>query len=414
MPVRTLTDKFIQGVKPSAGKAQIEYFDTVTKGLSVIVSAGGARVFYLSYTAPGTGKRVRTKLGAYGDLSLARAREKAREARGAISEGRDPGDRGAMRVADLVDSYIARHATNQRSGHEIARRLRKNVAGVIGNVRLSALHRRDLTRCIDALMERDAPVEATRVYEDMRAMVRWARGRGDLDENLMEGMKPPAELAARDRALTHDEIRVFWRKLAAAEMDAGTARLLKLILATLARPGEVAGMTVAELDLERRIWTIPPARAKNKREHVLPLSDFAVEIIAEQMTEVRTAATRRNERLDRQIARLPGKTSLQAETLAEWVFPGAGARAPVTEGVPAKAVKRNAGHFGIDAFRPHDLRRAAATRCEEIGISPFIVAHLLGHVSVTKADVTSKVYAATTMRGRNTRRSTDGARICEE
>jgi integrase len=360
-PVRTLTDKFFQGAKPPAGKAQIEYFDGVTKGLSVIVSAGGARVFYLSYTAPGTGKRARTKLGAYGDLSLAKARDRAREARAAVSEGRDPGDRGVMRVTDLVDSYIAKHATNQRTGDEIARRLRKNVTGVIGNVRLSAVHRHDLTRCIDALMERDAPVEANRVFEDMRAMVRWARGRGDLDENLMEGMRPPAELAARDRTLTHDEIRIFWHKLADAKIDAGTARLLKLILVTLARPGEVAGMTAAELDLERRIWTIPPLRSKTGREHVLPLSDFAVEIIAEQMADIHDAAARRKERLDHQLARLPGKTALQGEVLPEWVFPGAGARAPFTEGVPSKAVKRNAEHFGIEAFRPHDLRRTAAT-----------------------------------------------------
>ena len=50
-------------------------------------------------------------------------------------------------------------------------------------------------------------------------------------------------------------------------------------------------------------------------------------------------------------------------------------------------------HFGVDPFTSHDLRRTAATRMEEIGISPFIVAHVLGHVSVTKASITSKVYA---------------------
>jgi integrase len=275
VPVVTLTDKFIQGAKCPAGKKQIEWFDGAVPGHSLIVSAA-AKVFYAHYTDPGSGKRARVKIGGYPDISLSKSREKARGVRAAVSEGRDPTDRrGAMSVADLVENYIARHAANQRSGDEIARRLRKNVTGVIGKTKLSALHRRDLTRCIDALITRDAPVEANRVIEDMRAMVRWARGRGDLDENLMEGMKAPAEKAERDRVLSQDEIRTFWHGLGDAEMDAGTARLLKLILATMARPGEVAGMVAEELDLEKRIWTIPPERSKNKREHILPLSDLA-------------------------------------------------------------------------------------------------------------------------------------------
>jgi integrase len=59
----------------------------------------------------------------------------------------------------------------------------------------------------------------------------------------------------------------------------------------------------------------------------------------------------------------------------------------------AKAIERSLEHFDVDPFTSHDLRRTAATRMEEIGISPFIVAHVLGHVSVTKASITSKVYA---------------------
>jgi integrase len=59
----------------------------------------------------------------------------------------------------------------------------------------------------------------------------------------------------------------------------------------------------------------------------------------------------------------------------------------------AKAIERSIELFGINPFTSHDLRRTAATRMEEIGIPPFIVAHLLGHISVTKASITSKVYA---------------------
>jgi hypothetical protein len=110
----------------------------------------------------------------------------------------------SFHVRDLVENYVIRHAATQRSGRAIARRLRKNVSGVIGDLTLAKLHRRDLTRCIDAVKDRGATVEANRVFEDLRAMVRWARGRGDLDENLMEGMRRPTEPVVRDRVLTAD------------------------------------------------------------------------------------------------------------------------------------------------------------------------------------------------------------------
>jgi len=159
MPVVTLTDRFIRTAKPQAGSRQTDYFDEVTKGLSLCASGGGATVFFLHYTRPRDGKRARMKLGAYPDISLADAREKARAGRAAVSEGKDPlaerrADEASLRVTDLVENYIARHAAAQRSGDEIARRLRKNVANVIGHVKLAQLHRRDLTRCIEAVKDR--------------------------------------------------------------------------------------------------------------------------------------------------------------------------------------------------------------------------------------------------------------------
>ena len=126
------------------------------------------------------------KLGRYPEMKLARAREKAREARGEIGEGNDPliekrAQAASQTVSDLVENYVARHASTKRTGPAIARRLRFNVTSQIGGIKLSELHRRDITRCLDAIKDRGADIEANRVFEDVRAMVRWARGRGDLD-----------------------------------------------------------------------------------------------------------------------------------------------------------------------------------------------------------------------------------------
>ena len=230
MPQVELTDKFCQAAKAVVGR-KTDYFDTTVKGCVLRVSAAGAKAWYIVYGPPS--KRQWVKLGTYPEIPLGGdkgARQRARDIRAKVGDGGDPAAdkkaaQASMRVSDLVESYIKRRACTRRSGKEIARRLRKNVSGkdaegrllpgrsegCIGDVRLADLHRRDLSRAIDALKDRDAHVEANRLFEDIRAMVRWARGRGDLNENLVEGMQRPSEVVQRDRVLTPAEIRTFGR-----------------------------------------------------------------------------------------------------------------------------------------------------------------------------------------------------------
>ncbi|PBB79067.1 hypothetical protein CK218_22215 [Mesorhizobium sp. WSM3879] len=386
MPTVELTDKFIQSAKCLSGR-KTDYFDTVVKGLVLRSSSGGQKTWYAVYGPPS--KRQWLKLGTYPEIPLGSdkgARQRAKDTRAKVGDGGDPvADKKALAasqtVADLVDNYIARHATGKRSGDEIGRRLRKNVSEVIGTIKLADLHRRDLTRCIDAVKDRGAHVEANRIFEDLRAMVRWARGRGDLDENLVEGMKRPTETTERDRVLPSGEIKTMWAALPDADMRESTRRILRLCLVTGQRVGEISGMVRDELDLDKRVWTIPSARAKNKREHVVPLSDMAVAIIRDQIAAIEALS----ERKDRDVP--------------NWVFPGPGFRAAVTGASVPKAVKREEvvkrgvpTIMGIAPWTPHDLRRSAATGMAKLGVSPFIVAHVLGHVSVTKATVTGKHY----------------------
>ena len=83
-----------------------------------------------------------------------------------------------------------------------------------------------------------------------------------------------------------------------------------------------------------------------------------------------------------------------------FVFPGPGAKAATTGASIARAVKREQRLMdglprvmGVAPWTPHDLRRSMATHLEEMGVSPFVVGHVLNHVSVTKATITSRVYA---------------------
>jgi integrase len=109
---------------------------------------------------------------------------------------------------------------------------------------------------------------------------------------------------------------------------------------------------------------------------------MAVKIIRDQLSDVKALAERKG------------------RAMPAFVFPGPGAHGPVTGAAIAKAIKREevmkreaATILGVERWTSHDLRRSAATHMEELGISPFIIGHVLNHVSATKASITSRVYA---------------------
>jgi hypothetical protein len=142
-----LTDRFCDRAK-SLG-AQTDYFDENVSGLALRVTAGGVKTWTLHF-GPAK-KRARIGLGRCPSTSLASARALALEAKSAVAEGRDPrtGTTDAMTVTGLVESYVEKHVAGLRSADEIKRRLYRNIVPVIGNVKLSELHRRDATRVID-------------------------------------------------------------------------------------------------------------------------------------------------------------------------------------------------------------------------------------------------------------------------
>jgi len=382
MPKVALTDRFVQGVK--TGEIQEDYFDDSpkTRGLCLRVSNAGRKTWGMIFTSPKDGKRARINFGTYPATSLAQARTFAMEARQNLEGGRDPRDVAvqqaatAMTVAGLVDSWLEKHARpNLRSADEIERRLTKNVTPIIGGVKLADLHRRDMNRVVDPVLARGAPREAGCIFEDFRAVVRWAVKRGDLDRNPFDGMEKPTGSKPRERTLTDEEIRTLWGGLPTVlARSKACQRILKLCLATAQRLGEVTGMEPGELNLKAKTWTIPGRRTKNAHTHVVPLSELAVEIIKEALVDA-------------------GKD-------ARWLFPNKADLGPLAIEVVDKTVARAnepsedrpLGRLGIADWTPHDLRRTALTNFAAMGIPPIVAGAVANHISVTKATITLSVY----------------------
>jgi len=134
------------------------------------------------------------------------------------------------------------------------------------------------------------------------------------------------------------------------------AAMFRLRLLTAQRGGEVSTMRKADLDLTGGWWTIPGEFSKNGLAHRVPLSPLAMEIV---------------------------KEALAAADGSEWVFPSPTSDGPVRS--IWKAVKRVRDRCKVD-FRPHDLRRTAASLMTGMGISRLTVSKILNHV---ESDVTA-------------------------
>src|SRR5262249_48535835 len=148
-----------------------------------------------------------------------------------------------------------------------------NVIPVIGSVALADLHKRELNRVVAKITARGKQVEAARVYEDARAMIKWGHAQGHLDTNPLHGMKMPAARPPRTRVLSDSEIAKLWTGLDKALPKSKTvANVIRLCLLTGQRVGECCGIEPTEIDEKKRAWTIPAARSKDGEAHTVPFT----------------------------------------------------------------------------------------------------------------------------------------------
>jgi integrase len=363
-----LTDRFVQGARPRGAEVRSDYYDDVVRGLMLRVTTNNVKTWSFMFTAS-DGKRARVRLGNFPIVSLAAARGLALEAARHRQEGQDPRaarrSTGAMTVAMLIEQYIEGPARSLRSGANIERRLRKNVMPVIGDVKLSELHRRDVSRVTKPILDRGARVEAARVFEDLRSALNWAVGQGLLDHNPMDGANKPNGNPPRERVLSDAEIATLWNGLPTAlPRSKAIQRIIKLCLLTAQRVGEISGMRADELDLRRGLWSLPGSRTKNGFQHQVPLSGPAIAVIKEALKD--------------------------AGRVAEYVFSSNGGSLPPH--AVAVTIRRGQKRFGIPQWTAHDLRRTALTGMNRIGIAPLTLGHIANHRTTTKAGVTLGIY----------------------
>lgn len=390
MPRIKLTARAIPGL-PVPSRGQLDYWDAdaLPGGwFGVRVSDSGRRVFTLGYRVNGRSRRM--TLGPWPTVSLADARDKARELLHAVVDGDDPQaekveSRHAATLADLGDAFLkSKEAQAWRASTrvEFERIVRKEIAPALGLLKPAEVKRADVRAFVENIAER-APIMGNRCFEVLRRLYTWALSRDLVEVNPCMGMTRPTTEKARDRVLTADELRAVWQALDARLRTPGPGRAealaddsiveaaprvaaaFRLMLLTAQRRGEVLAMRWADLSHETDAngarawwWTIPADATKSARSHRVPLNPQAVQVI-EHLRARRTSDT--------------------------WIFPSPHqGKGPIAN--PGKAAERLKAVSAVPNLRLHDFRRTAASHMASLGTTRFVIARVLNHA---ERDVTA-------------------------
>jgi len=351
---RPLTDIAIR-TAPIPDRGQVEIWDATIPGFGIRISARARKSFVLVYRAQGRARRL--TIGPYPSVTLATARARAHTALGQIAAGADPAtDKVVERrrptaesFEALVDEFIEKYAKpRNRNWQETQRILRREFVPRWGIRAVGSIKKGEVTEAIDRMVKRGSPGAATRTFAIVRRFFNWCVERGVLEVSPCHLLRAPTAQNSRDRVLSDDEVCSVWK--AAATIGYPYGHIVQLLVLTAQRKGEVAGLRWSEFDSSDKLWSLERERTKSKRQHVVPLSPAALDII------------RSVPRIDQQL-----------------LFPSVIGKGLVSGFSKWKA--RLDEVSGVSDWRLHDLRRTAATGMARLCVAPHVIERVLNHTS---------------------------------
>ncbi len=249
-----------------------------------------------------SGRERQMGLGPLNDVSLAEARERALAARELRRTGNDPiAERRSLRAEnaflaaktisfdECARAYIAAHQAgwrNPKHASQWTNTINTYCSPIFGRLPVRVIDVALVIRALEPIWT-DKPETASRVRGRIKRILDWAKVRGYRDgdnparwRGHLDHLLPARGKVRRIKhhaALPYSQLPAFMAALRTREAIA--ARALEFAILTAARTGEVIGARWDEIDFDRRIWTVTAERMKAGREHRVPLSDAALEIL---------------------------------------------------------------------------------------------------------------------------------------
>jgi integrase len=271
-------------------------------GLYLQIRPGGARSWIYRFTLNGRTRDM--GLGAFADVSLVKAREKASAARALVDDGIDPIEHTRAQAIipaapkrhssptfeEVAESYMAdrlKHLRSEIHRHQWRQTLQDYAYPVPGGMPVDTFETNDVLAVLRPLWEsgrcetgarlrgRIARILGRCIVEGLRHGPNVAAWRGHLQEALPA--RSEVQPVRHFKAMDYQDVPAFMAEL--GRIDTVAAASLRFLVLTAARTNEVIGARWNEVDWNERTWTVPAVRAKTKKIHVVPISTGALAVL---------------------------------------------------------------------------------------------------------------------------------------
>ena len=358
---RPLTNNEILKAKPREKDFTLHDGD----GLFLLVKTTGKKLWRFRYQRPNCGSRTNLSLGSYPALTLATARQIRDQHLTTLAQGMDPQQQQELASEQQqieLDSIFSTVAANwfqiksksvtEDYAKDIWRSLDKDVFPTIGSIPVQEIKARTIVEALEPIKARGALETVRRLVQRINEIMIYAVNTGLIDVNPASGVGMAFEKPKKQNmpTLRPEELPRLMRSLVMSNLSVATRCLIEWQLLTLVRPSEASGARWAEIDLDAKLWTIPAERMKARREHIVPLSQQALDIL-ELMKPI--SAQR------------------------EHVFPSRNDPKQAMNSQTANAALKRIGYGG--KLVAHGLRSIASTAMNEAGFNPDIIEAALAH-----------------------------------
>jgi len=263
-------------------------------GLQMRVRINGSKLWNFNYYHPVTKKRINMGLGAYPELSLAQARKMTIEARELLATGIDPKEqRDSLKQAKKAETEhtfqnvatawyeLKKDAVTPAYAEDIWRSLTLHVFPDLGTTPISAISAPQVINLLRPLETKGSLETVKRLSQRLNEIMTYGVNSGLIHANPLSGIRSVFKKPKKKNmaALAPDELKELMVAIANASIKRTTRCLIEWQLNTMTRPAEAATVRWADIDFEKRIWTIPAERMKKRRVHIVPLTEQALALL---------------------------------------------------------------------------------------------------------------------------------------
>lgn len=334
-------------------------------GLYLLINPNGSKYWRLKYRFAGKEKLL--SIGVYDTVTLADARERTREAKKILSDGKDPTREkklNKLKQQNNLFEDVAKEWWNKQRGawtDDHAKRvwssIENEIIPALGNISVYEITSPECLAIVRQVEQRGALDVASRVKQRMSSIFNYAMQIGKTHQNPVTALTNVITVrkTTHMKRLSEKDFPLFLADLETSVNITEVVRnALKLITLTFVRPGEIRYVEWSDIYFNDNEWRIPAEKTKMKREHVVPLSAQAIAVL---------------------------ETMKKISGELDYIFPGyRNHQKPISENALTYGIRKSLGYDGT----AHGMRTIASTKLNESSFQPDVIERQLAHIEHNK------------------------------